>query len=413
MNKFKLIVSIIIISNINSDITIDLSSILSSGNGISVEDNIIKIGEYYNYVLKGTNIDKSILVSKSEKIIFDSLTLTSTGKLNPLIIDKNCYVSLELRGTSSLVDSSANENGGIIYLREGAKLRIYGPGTLNLMINKFVAINGENSASLELNGGTIKIISTEKSAGGIKLGGDIIFNGPTFLYEAISAKNPAIFANKSIIINSGNLNIKSGEGKIFQTGDSIIMNSGQLKLETSGEIGIDVGNSIYFKEGTFNLKAFSAIGIKTEKYIYFGIRDENNNKLKINIESSNKGIEVRGLEIYSGNITINSKGDGINISNDICKNEKCSGECTCYMKMYGGDIFINSDENGIDSNGDIFIIGGRLKLIGASTGDYQPIKQCGLFKILNGTIFAGGSNSNEGIIVNTTQYSFMKITLQL
>ena len=406
MNKFKLIVSIIIISNINSDITIDLSSILSSGNGISVEDNIIKIGEYYNYVLKGTNIDKSILVSKSEKIIFDSLTLTSTGKLNPLIIDKNCDVSLELRGTSSLVDSSTNESGGIIYLREGAKLTIYGSGTLNLMINKFVAINGENS-SLVLNGGTIKIISTENSAGGIKLGGDIIFNGPTFSYEAISGKNPAIFVNNSIIINSGNLNIKSGEGKIFQAGDFIIMNSGQLNLETSGEIGIDVRNSIYFKTGTFNLKASSAIGIKTEKNIYFGIRDENNNNFKINIESSNKGIEARGLEIYSGNIIINSKGDGIKISNDICINEKCSGECTCYMKIYGGDIFINSDENGIDSKGDIFIAGGRLKLFGASTGEYQPITQCGILKILNGTIFAGGSNGNEGIIANSTQYSFI------
>ena len=35
----------------------------------------------------------------------------------------------------------------------------------------------------------------------------------------------------------------------------------------------------------------------------------------------------------------NSKGDGIKISNDICKNEKCSGECTCYMKIYGGYIY--------------------------------------------------------------------------
>ena len=406
MNKVTLILSIILISNIYSDITIDFSSNLSSGDGFTVEDNIIKLENSYNHLLKGTNIDKSILVSASKKIIFDSFTLANTGKLTPLIIDKNCDVDLELRGTSSLVDSSTNENEGIIYLREGANLTIYGSGTLNLMINKFVAINGKNS-SLVLNGGTIKIISTENSAGGIKLGGDIIFNGPTFLYEAFSGKNPAIFANDSIIINSGNLNIKSGEGKIFQAGNSIIMNSGQLNLETSGQIGIDVGNSIYFKGGTFNLKASSAIGIRTEKNIYFGIRDENNNNLKINIESSNKGIVTRGMEIYSGNITINSKGDGIKISNEICINEKCSGECTCYMKMYGGDIFINSDENGIDSKGDIFIIGGRLKLFGASTGDYQPITQCGLLKILNGTIFAGGSSGNEGIIANSTQYSFI------
>ena len=75
--------------------------------------------------------------------------------------------------------------------------------------------------------------------------------------------------------------------------------------------------------------------------------------------------------------------------------------------LYGGDIFINSGENGIDSSGDIFIAGGKLILYGSSTGEYQPITQCGLLKITNGTIFAGGTNGNRGVIANTTQFYFI------
>lgn len=416
MIKFTIFLSIIFLALGITEQTIYFSSPLASGNGFTFDENIITLTSYQNYYedyrdrtfrLVETNIDKSILVSSSAKIILDSLTLVSSGKLTPLIIDKNCDVILELRGTSNLVDSSTNENGGIIHLREGAKLTITGSGILNLMINKFVAINGENSTSLYLNGGIIKIISTENSAGGIKIGKDIIFNGATFTYEAITGENPSIFAGASIIINSGTFNIKSGKGKIFLAGDSIIMNSGLLNLETSGEKGFETNNSIYFKKGTINLKSFSGMGIKAEKNIYFGVKDDNNSDLKIYIESLNKGIEARGMEIYSGNITINSKSDGIKISNDICNNEKCSGECTCYIKIYGGDVFINSEENGIDSNGDIFTVGGKLILFGASNGEYQPITQCGLLKIINGTIFTGGTSGNGGIIANTTQYSFI------
>ena len=165
MNIIKILIPIILIITIKADTTINLSSELVSGDGFQVHDNIIVLN--YNkgyYKLTGTNIDKSIIVSKPATLYFDSLTLASTGKLTPLIIDNNCEVNLYLSGTSSLVDSSTNENGGIIYLREGAKLKISGQGTLNLMVNSLVAINGDNSTSLELNGGNIKIFSNENLA---------------------------------------------------------------------------------------------------------------------------------------------------------------------------------------------------------------------------------------------------------
>ena len=401
--------TLILILSINAIPTIDFSSDLKSGDGYKVEGDYIYINRYgynpYNeFNLNGINIDKNIIISTSAKLYLNSLTIANTGKLTPIIIDKNCDVTIDLRGRSSFVDSSENENGGVLYLREGAKLTIAGSGTLNLMVNKLMAINGANSTSLEINGGTIKIISTESSAGGIKLGNNIIFNGPNFSYEAISGKNPAI-SSFNIIINSGNLNINSGEGKIFYAENSIILNSGSLDLLTRAEKAIEARNSLYIKGGNLNLISTEGQGILAEKNIYFGIKDENNNNLQIYINAFTKGLEAEGIEIYSGIINIKSKGDGIKISSDKCREEKCYGKCSCYMKIYGGNININSDENGIDSNGDIYIAGGKLILLGASNGNYQPITQIGLLKITNGTVFAGGADGNGGIISNTTQIS--------
>ena len=102
--------------------------------------------------------------------------------------------------------------------------------------------------SLEINEGTIKIISTETSAGGINVGNNIIINNPNSNYEAISGTNPAVYANDSIIINSGIFKINSG-GKIFKSGNSIIINSGTLDLQSRADKGIEAGNSIYIKNG--------------------------------------------------------------------------------------------------------------------------------------------------------------------
>ena len=95
------------------EVTIDFSS-LSSGEGYIVNDNTVVIFTSGKYILKGKNTDKNILVSSSSTLIFDSLSLTSTGSLTPLIIDTSNSVTMILSGYSSLVDSPSNENEGVI-----------------------------------------------------------------------------------------------------------------------------------------------------------------------------------------------------------------------------------------------------------------------------------------------------------
>ena len=359
MNSLKRILLVILILSINADETIDFSS-LSSGTGYTVSDNTVTISTSGTYTLKGTNTNKCILVSTSATLILSSLSLTSSGSLTPLIIDSSNSVIMTLSGSSTLQDSSSNENEGVIYLRSGASLTISGDGTLNLNPNKNMAINGTDSTSLTVNGGTIKVTSSSSNVGGIYLRKQITFNNCVYSYQATSGKNHAIDSEGNVVIKKGTYNLISGSGK----------------------------------------------GIQTENNLYIGEESGSNSDLTINIDTSNEGIEAEIIEIYSGNITINSNEDGINAAGDDCDEEgTCRGNCKCYIKLTGGIIDINSGEDGIDSNGDITISGGSIIVYGAGSGADQPIDQDGILSITGGTLFAAGSSDMGGVSATNSQNS--------
>ena len=359
MNSLKRILLVILILSINADETIDFSS-LSSGTGYTVSDNTVTISTSGTYTLKGTNTNKRILVSTSATLILSSLSLTSSGSLTPLIIDSSNSVIMTLSGSSTLQDSSSNENEGVIYLRSGASLTISGDGTLNLNPNKNMAINGTDSTSLTVNGGTIKVTSSSSNVGGIYLRKQITFNNCVYSYQATSGKNHAIDSEGNVVIKKGTYNLISGSGK----------------------------------------------GIQVENNLYIGEESGSNSDLTININTSNEGIQAEIIEIYSGNITINSNEDGINAAGNDCDEEgTCRGNCKCYIKLTGGVIDINSGEDGIDSNGDITISGGSIIVYGAGSGADQPIDQDGILSITGGTVFAAGSSDMGGVSATNSQNS--------
>ena len=421
--------------------TINLSSPLKSGegDGYTIEEDSICIKTYSNryvnnifgsyfyiytdnrFILTGTNVDKTIIIQSSSFIYLDSVTLTSKGIT--IIIEENCQVDFILRGKSSLINSVVNENMGNIYLKEGAILKIYGQGILNLIVNKFFGLYGESNSSLEIVEGTLKIISTENSVGGIYIDGDIYFNNHNFYYEALSGINPVIVTNGTLIINSGNYNIVSkgtifnsknsiiinsgnynivSNGTIFNSKNSIIINSGNLNISNeSGEYAINIGKSLYLKGENLNIFSSNGIGIHEEENIYLGIKDEDNNNLRVNLTTFDKGLEAQRIEIFSGNISIKSENDGIGILNDYCNENPLYSNITCYIKIYDGEILINSEKNGINSVGNIYVAGGKTIIYAGK--NYHTIIESKLLKITNGIFFAGGSNGFEENNTETTQ----------
>lgn len=362
MKELIKIIFLLFIISIKCDETIDFSSSLSSGKGYTVNDNTVTIFSDGIFTLKGTSINKNILVSSNCSLILDSLSLNSNGTLTPLIIESYNSISMHLKGSSILIDSSSNENEGIIYLKSGASLNISGDGTLNLIPNKNMAINGTNSTSLTVNGGNIKITSTSSETGGIYLRKQITFNDCTFTYLSDSSNSET---KKHAIDSEGNINII---------------------------------------KGIYKLNNKSGKGIQSEKNVYLGKEGSDNNFLIIDIQTYKEGIEAEKIEVYSGKITIDSQDDGINAAGAECEQEgECKGNCTCYILFKGGEIDINSNEDGLDSNGDIYVSKGKIIVYGASTGKDQPIDKDGLLTIEGGTIFAAGSNERGEISANNSQ----------
>ena len=352
-----LIILLLTIVVFSQTTTIDFTT---SGTGYTISDNIVTISTDGTYELTGTFTDKKIIVSSSSTLNFNTFSLINTGALTPIIISSNKEVEFILTETSTLQDSTTNEKNGTIYLESGASLKISGAGTLNIIPYKLMAINGTEGTSLTVNdGASISIASENNNIGGIYLRNGITFNNAVYTYSCPNGAYHAIDSESSIKIIKGKYNIISGNGK----------------------------------------------GIQTEKYLYLGEEDGNNSDLILSIITSDEGIEAKGIEIYSGTITIDANEDGINAAssdNDCDETVKCSGNCACYVKFSGGDLILTSNEDGIDSNGDITISGGNIVIFAAANTEDQPIDQDGLLSITGGNIIAAGSAQMEGGVSATT-----------
>lgn len=359
MKNINIFLVLLFILSINAEniIQINLNLTQKSTSDYSVDENTIKlIKKGGKYQLKGISADKNIIISASSKVYLNSLTLNSTStNLTPIIINENCSVTLVLSGKSYLEDSFDNENEGVIFMKKGASLTITGPGILNIYPNKYMAINGSDLTYLTINNGTLNITSESPSSGGIYVRKGIKFNGGNFIYDSQSGMHHAFYSEGSIIIKKGYLNIRSG------------------------------GKSILAREN-----------------LYIGQKNVDDSLLSIKIETTNKGIQAKSIEIYSGIIKVDAIKYGIACDNGIFYTH-CGGKCDSFIKIDGGDLFVNSEEDGIISNGDIFINGGKILIFGASSGCSQPIDQNGDLLISNSTVFAGGSYGIRGIKAQTTQ----------
>ncbi len=249
-----------------------------------------------------------------------------------------------------MTDSATNENEGTIYLQKGASLTISGKGRLIINPNKLMAINGTEGTSLTVNDGAKIMIQTDSTnAGGIYLRKSIIWNNAAIAYYGENGAHHAIDSEGDIKLIKGNYYLKSGNGK----------------------------------------------GIQSEKNLYIGEEngDDDDLTLTLYIETSNEGIEAKGINIYSGSIEIKAGGDTINAASsgtDCDETVQCSGNCACYINIKGGMLQSTSGEDGLDANGDIFISGGKVQIFAASDTENQPIDQDGILNITGGEIIAAG-----------------------
>ena len=120
MKSLRFSIFSILILCINETIDIDVGpSLISSEGDYTIDGKTITLTKpNAEYELRGTG-DYNFIVSKSCTINLNKLQLTSEENV-PILINENCEVSLVLKETNILADTTNNQKEGVIYLNAGA-----------------------------------------------------------------------------------------------------------------------------------------------------------------------------------------------------------------------------------------------------------------------------------------------------
>ena len=239
----------------------------------------------------------------------------------------------------------------------------------------------ENSGNIYISGGTITINCAGIAAKGIKSAGDIFINDEAVIdvtttgkgmWDTVDLETKAaccISADRNITIDDGTLTLTAtGSGGKGMKCDSILtISGGDITISTSGGLYYNNGstentnytgntdnvNSDYYSSPK-GIKAGLKTEVGTNSYTYSGAIVIHGGKIKVTTTGTNgEGIESKNtLDIYGGEIYVNSYDDGINSAQN--------------MLIFGGYVYAHSNNNdGIDANGNIYINGGLVYAIGA------------------------------------------------
>ncbi len=239
----------------------------------------------------------------------------------------------------------------------------------------------ENSGNIYISGGTITINCAGIAAKGIKSAGDIFINDEAVIdvtttgkgmWDTVDLETKAaccISADRNITIDDGTLTLTAtGSGGKGMKCDSILtISGGDITIFTSGGLYYNngstentnyTGNTDHISSSYYSSPKGIKAGLKTEvgtnSYTYSGAIVIHGGKIKVTTTGTNgEGIESKNtLDIYGGEIYVNSYDDGINSAQN--------------MLIFGGYVYAHSTNNdGLDANGNLYINGGLVYAIGA------------------------------------------------
>lgn len=240
---------------------------------------------------------------------------------------------------------------------------------------------GEDSGNIYLSGGTINADVTNAAAKGIKCEGDLFISGGDITLTTSgngmwnSEKQEVKAA--SCLSSEGNINVSGGTLTLTSTGSGgkgmkcdgvLTISEGNINVVTSGGLYYNngssestnyTGNTDRISNGYYASPKGIKAGLKTQNgssYTYSGGVEIAGGTITVTTSGHNaEGIESKNyLNIADGHVTVNAYDDAINSGQD--------------MTITGGYVFARSIANdGLDSNGNLYIKGGVVYAVGASS----------------------------------------------
>ena len=310
--------------------------------GYSVEGNEVKIDEAGTYLLKGESLNASVKVKRETTgvvLVLGGLNLTSETTA-PITCAKSTEVTIIAAAdtVNTLSDTELNNDE---------------THADNLDAENAVIKCNDGSKVVIAGEGTLNIIANGRN--GVKGGASTEAEGES-----------------SLTVRELTLNIKANVNDALKSDTLLKVESGNITIEAADD------------------------AIKSDYVLNIGTPD--GEEPNINIVSSNEGIEAATLNVYSGNITVNSTDDGINAANSNLADY--SFECN----FYGGKVVINTTiGDGIDSNGSINFAGGELEVHSSTRSDNSPFDADGSITLSGGTVFGIGMPGMGSLPSSATQ----------
>ena len=346
----------------------------------------IKTGEYFSLKNATINVISAVGdgINCAEYFLMESGTVSISGTG-----DDGIQCDLDGTETTGETTDHEDEDSGNIYISGGSI-------TVNCSATAAKGIKAEGD--ITISSGTINVTTTgngkwdsddaeTKAASGISGDGNITISGGTLTLTATGSGGKGMKCDGVLTITDGTITVKTTGGLYYNNGTT----------ENTNYTGdTDNVDSDYYSSPK-GIKA----GVKTQSgnsYTYSGGIVISGGTISVTTTGHNaEGIESKNtLEITGGHVTVNSYDDAINSAQD--------------MTITDGYVYARATNNdGMDANGNLYIKGGVVYAIGASSPevaiDANSEDQKQLY-ITGGTIIAvGGLESGASISNGTCKYT--------
>ncbi len=355
--------------------TINLAQPEAVNGAVSVDKNSITIARGGDYRLSGDSAGRSLIVNAGDEevtLILDSARVISHHSA-ALYIQKSGDVTVRLAEKSDnlISDSdgsvSNDEPQGALFSR--ADLRI----------------EGGTGASL-----TVKGLREDAIVGK----DDLDLRDVTLV---VDAKDEGIRGKDSVDIRRSNVQIVAG-------GDAI--KSDNLEREDKGFVNLE-DSDITISAGDDGIMGANKVDIKGGN---------------LKITQSYEAIESRYITIHSGNIEVNAKDDGLNVTLKKTAEQKAAAEeerggrghgkaIDGLLSIRGGYTIVHSGGDGFDSNGHAEMSGGTLIVNGPLSQRDGYIDVDGTFNLTGGTLIAHGSSGMAQTPSDTSTQPIIQVNL--
>ncbi len=336
----------------------------ADASGLSIDGTSLTITAAGTYLLSGSCEDGSVKVQKGTTgvaLVLDGLTLSSQTTA-PIICAKSTEVTIEAAAetVNTLSDTEANNDGS---------------NDSNTENN-----NAEgNDSETEFGNDASSNSTAENAVIKCKDGSQVVLCGTGELILQANGRNGIKSGASTETEGDASLTIRELTLTIDAPVNDAVNAESILNVE-SGTLEISAGDDALHSDGELNIGADGTDGPS------------------ISITSCYEGLEGTVVNIFSGDIDLQSTDDCINAADS----DQPNGDFQ--INITGGSITAStSNGDGFDSNGDLIISGGSVAVWTANAADNEPLDADGTVTISGGTVLAAGESSGMGIHLEASQ----------